>query len=535
MAGKYAKNTKTAKKSAPAKRSSSPQARRQAEKQRAANRRASEKKTTKAEREAKHAEEAKQHNQILAIVLFALSIFMACLVLIEGDHVWLWLHNLLMGLFGTCAILWPVLLLYISIVTAFERRNGRMRVKIGIMVGIIILVCAAFYIFGESAQESAPFFQTLGSLYGKGIERSGAGLVSGLLGIPLVLLLGTVGARIVIVLLLFVAVMILTGTSLVQLFRTVAKPAEVVANNIGEARERRQIERQRDMNIDIALDPDDPNQLPAHPVKSVKPQRNEKLEKLEKVFHSPDPVLDMEDGPGTSKAEDAAEVFRKPIGVQPTDSVVEPVEGAPAEEPPMPFVPKPVEHRKPAAEPAAKEVQLTMMDEPPQDRGEYHFPPVSMLETTKATDENEVANTRSSVRMLVETLKSFGVQTKILDISRGPAVTRYELQPAPGVKISKITNLADDIAMNLAASGVRIEAPIPGKAAVGIEVPNKKVSVVRMRELIESNTFATSKSRLTVVLGRDIAGEIATADLAKMPHLLIAGSTGSGKTRDLVC
>lgn len=95
---------------------------------------------------------------------------MACLVLIEGDHVWLWLHNLLMGLFGTCAILWPVLLLYISIVTAFERRNGRMRVKIGIMVGIIILVCAAFYIFGESAQESAPFFQTLGSLYGKGIE-----------------------------------------------------------------------------------------------------------------------------------------------------------------------------------------------------------------------------------------------------------------------------------------------------------------------------------------------------------------------------
>ena len=123
--------------------------------------------------------------------------------------------------------------------------------------------------------------------------------MSGLLGIPLVLLLGTVGARIVIVLLLFVAVMILTGTSLVQLFRTVAKPAEVVANNIGEARERRQIERQRDMNIDIALDPDDPNQLPAHPVKSVKPQRNEKLEKLEKVFHSPDPVLDMEDGPGT--------------------------------------------------------------------------------------------------------------------------------------------------------------------------------------------------------------------------------------------
>ena len=305
----------------------------------------------------------------------------------------------------------------------------------------------------------------------------------------------------------------------------------MVANNIGEARERRQIERQRDMNIDIALDPDDPNQLPAHPVKSVKPQRNEKLEKLEKVFHSPDPVLDMEDGPGTSKAEDAAEVFRKPIGVQPTDSVVQPVEGAPAEEPPMPFTPKPVEHKQPFAEPAAKEVQLTMMDEPPQD-GEYHFPPVSMLETTKATDETEIAHElQTNGRMLVETLKSFGVQTKILDICRGPAVTRYELQPAAGVKISKITNLADDIALNLAASGVRIEAPIPGKAAVGIEVPNKKVSTVRMRELIESTELREQpKATLTVALGRDIAGKVTVADLAKMPHLLIAGATGSGKS-----
>ena len=529
VAGRNEKKTQAAKKSVPPQKRANTQTKRRAEKQREANRRASEPKRTKAERDVKRAEDAKQRNQILAILLFALSIFMACLVLIEGDHVWFWLHSLLMGLFGTCAILWPILLLYISVATAFERHGGRMRAKIGMMIGIIILVCAAFYIFGEAPQEGASFFQTLGGLYGKGIERSGAGLVSGLLGIPLVLLLGSVGARIVIILLLFVAVMILTGTSLVQLFRTVAKPAEAVATNIGEARERRQIERQREMNIDIALDPDDPNNLPAHPVKSAKPQKNEKLEKLEKVFSTPDPVLEEAAKP---RAAETAEVLSKPIGVQPTDSVVQPVENDPAiSEAAAAFVQKMVERKQPPVSPApAKEVQLTMMDEPPED-GEYHFPPVSMLETTKATDESEVANElQTNGRMLVETLKSFGVQTKILDISRGPAVTRYELQPAAGVKISKITNLADDIAMNLAASGVRIEAPIPGKAAVGIEVPNKKVSVVRMRELIESNTFATSKSRLTVVLGRDIAGEIATADLAKMPHLLIAGSTGSGKS-----
>ena len=159
------------------------------------------------------------------------------------------------------------------------------------------------------------------------------------------------------------------------------------------------------------------------------------------------------------------------------------------------------------------------------------FPPVSMLEATKEADEGDVTNElQTSGRMLTETLKSFGVQTKIVDISRGPSVTRYELQPAPGVKISKITNLADDIAMNLAATGVRIEAPIPGKAAVGIEVPNQRVTTVRMRELIESNSFQTAKSPLTVVLGRDIAGSVTVADLAKDAAFADCGYYGPGKS-----
>ena len=137
---------------------------------------------------------------------------------------------------------------------------------------------------------------------------------------------------------------------------------------------------------------------------------------------------------------------------------------------------------------------------------------------------------RSNAEKLVSTLQSFGVQTRIIDIARGPAVTRYELQPSAGVKISKITNLADDIALNLAASGVRIEAPIPNKPAVGIEVPNKVVSTVSIREIIDSPEFQQAKSPLAVALGRDIAGKITVADLAKMPHTLIAGSTGSGKS-----
>lgn len=161
----------------------------------------------------------------------------------------------------------------------------------------------------------------------------------------------------------------------------------------------------------------------------------------------------------------------------------------------------------------------------------YITPPISILnEVEKPSEENLQEELRNNAEKLVNTLQSFGVQTRIIDIARGPAVTRYELQPSAGVKISKITNLADDIALNLAASGVRIEAPIPNKPAVGIEVPNKVVSTVSIREIIDSPEFAKAKSPLAVALGRDIAGKVTVADLAKMPHTLIAGSTGSGKS-----
>ncbi len=161
----------------------------------------------------------------------------------------------------------------------------------------------------------------------------------------------------------------------------------------------------------------------------------------------------------------------------------------------------------------------------------YTPPPVELLnDMPQTTDPNLQEELRINAEKLVDTLRSFGVQTRIVDIARGPAVTRYELQPSAGVKISKITGLADDIALNLAASGVRIEAPIPNKPAVGIEVPNKVVSTVSIREVIDSDDFRNAKSKLSVALGRDIAGNITIADLAKMPHTLIAGSTGSGKS-----
>ncbi len=162
----------------------------------------------------------------------------------------------------------------------------------------------------------------------------------------------------------------------------------------------------------------------------------------------------------------------------------------------------------------------------------YVLPPVTLLnpiekKLTQADIDTEIKN---NATVLVDTLKSFGVQTKYVGASRGPSVTRYELQPAPGVKISKITNLADDIALNLAASGVRI-APIPNKTAVGIEVPNQNKDTVYFRELVETEDFRNDfNKKLITVLGKDISGETITCNISKMPHLLIAGTTGSGKS-----
>ncbi|GAB4257347.1 FtsK/SpoIIIE family DNA translocase [Thermincola ferriacetica] len=161
----------------------------------------------------------------------------------------------------------------------------------------------------------------------------------------------------------------------------------------------------------------------------------------------------------------------------------------------------------------------------------YNLPPLSLLtKNVKLKSTRMSKDITDNVRILEETLANFGVKARVTQVSRGPAITRYELQPAPGVKVSRIVSLADDIALSMAASDVRIEAPIPGKAAIGIEVPNKEISMVHVRELFESPEFMNSSSKLTVALGKDIAGNTIIGDLASMPHLLIAGATGSGKS-----
>ena len=484
-------------------------------------------------------------------------------------------------MFGSWALLWPVLMIYVAVITAMEKPRGSISGKVWMTVVVIVLFCTTGFVFGgREIPDGLNFWEYIVHLYTQN-AGTGGGVVGGLLGLPLIRAAGELGARIIILLLLFVAVMVLTGTTLMGLFRTIKRPVDMVSEGLENARQRREEERlilERDAQIDVPLEP----QLPAHPVRAETPaslfppppekkkaeKKNDKLERLKSVFG----VEESEEQESATAAEVSASAQESAglpqqveEGAQALERALEEIEDIPIPAPqvdavrsapvqkepvsPLPDREKPPVEEAPPVPDDVKELTEKFMEEKEQkDRKEatpaqvtqyqaaepvkaYCFPPVTMLAVSPhGNPAMETEELQTNGRILVDTLKSFGVQTKILDICRGPAVTRYEIQPAAGVKISKITNLSDDLALNLAATGVRIEAPIPGKAAVGIEVPNKSRSTVRMRELVESNSFQTSKSKLSVALGRDIAGQPVIADLAKMPHLLIAGTTGSGKS-----
>ena len=500
------------------------------------------------------AEEIRQKNQVRAVVLFACAVFVGCLSIVEGDSLWKWAHNALLGLFGGWAVLWPVLMVYVAVITTLDKPMGSIGGKVWLTAIIILLFCATGYIFGGiRPAEGLGFFEYITLLYRQN-AGVGGGVLGGVLGQLLISAGGKTGAQIIILLLLFVGIMILTGTTLLGLFRTIKKPVDVVNESIQTARQRREEERlileQDRPNIDVPLEP----VMPAHPVSSElsalfppveprkkKSQHNEKLDRLQEVFgiaQEPEKKGEPAPPPVSEEPQEPQLPVSPVVSANPPmpdpETVLQPEPSAP-EEPPPPVV-KLFEQAQEEPEP-----QIPMPEKPrtatPSEmadylaQGAYCFPPVSMLAVSPQVDHaKETEELQTNGRVLVDTLNSFGVSTKILDICRGPSVTRYEIQPAAGVKISKITSLSDDLALSLAATGVRIEAPIPGKAAVGIEVPNRARSTVRMRDLIQSNAFQTSKGKLSVALGRDIAGQPVVADIARMPHLLIAGTTGSGKS-----
>lgn len=478
---------------------------------------------TKIQNSAARKEAVQGRRQLLSVIWFAVAVFLLCVVFIPGQNVWLAIHNFIFGVFGVTAYFYPFLLGFVAVLFAMDKIGGSMNAKVIESGILVILVGAAVDIFATH-NDALTFWQHLTAAYKSGSHLKSGGFLGALVGQPLYLAFGKTGAAITAILLIFVFLMIITGTTLMSLFRTMARPVKSIseqAENAYQARLERESEEAQSgkqlkvikgFNVDIPVDdiPEKRN-IP-------KTSLDEKQRKVVSAYYGETPESDPEK-PAVPEPEEKTDDIKPEIETALKAAKTE-AEAEKRDIPPE----KVAEPTKPA------EFSVPEKDAEPKAEG-YSYPPLSLLNKSKATDTAALsAELDHTAEHLVETLKSFGVETRIVDISRGPTVTRYELQPCAGVKISKITNLADDIALNLATAGVRIEAPIPNKAAVGIEVPNKASAVVGVRGILESPAFINAKSKLTVALGRDIGGNVVVTDIAKMPHGLIAGATGSGKS-----
>ena len=478
---------------------------------------------TKIQNSAARKEAVQGRRQLLSVIWFAVAVFLLCVVFIPGQNVWLAIHNFIFGVFGVTAYFYPFLLGFVAVLFAMDKIGGSMNAKVIESGILVILVGAAVDIFSKH-NDALTFWQHLTAAYKSGSHLKSGGFLGALVGQPLYLAFGKTGAAITAILLIFVFLMIITGTTLMSLFRTMARPVKSIseqAENAYQARLERESEEAQSgkqlkvikgFNVDIPVDdiPEKRN-IP-------KTSLDEKQRKVVSAYYGETPESEPEK-PAVPEPEEKTDDIKPEIETALKAAKTE-AEAEKRDIPPE----KAAEPTKPA------EFSVPEKDAEPKTEG-YSYPPLSLLNKSKATDTAALsAELAHTAEHLVETLKSFGVETRIVDISRGPTVTRYELQPCAGVKISKITNLADDIALNLATAGVRIEAPIPNKAAVGIEVPNKASAVVGVRGILESPAFINAKSKLTVALGRDIGGNVVVTDIAKMPHGLIAGATGSGKS-----
>lgn len=465
---------------------------------------------TKGKTKTKNDAKKQRKKQFSAIILFAVGLFLVAVSIIPGLGAWEFIQNFLKGLFGPiCYAVGPIIV-GIAVIIAIDKEDIEVKNKIWQMAILLILLCGFSQIFYGLPLGSS-FFGKLIALWVDGVSLNSGGILASVLGWPLLRYCGTAGASIILLLLTFVFLMLITGSTLMGFFKTCAKPVKQMEESYTQFKEQREEKKKSKFNIDVALDDEDI--MPEHPVSSPNAvfEDDRTSEVIDEILRNSELEFNA----------DNVNVKETPVNDTPIEDMLDKAIND--------FKRSPEEVSK---EPPAKKPEPIPMDikvETPVDS--YKFPSVSLLKQPKGRSNTDVSEElKANATKLVEALKSFGVQTKIIDICRGPAVTRYELQPSTGVKISKITGLADDIALNLATAGVRIEAPIPNKPAVGIEVPNRKTDTVSIREVVDSNEFKNSKSKLTMALGRDITGNVTVGDIGSMPHLLIAGATGSGKS-----
>lgn len=461
-------------------------------------------------------------SRIAVVVLFALSVLFFFISVIKGQGAWLFLHNLYVGAFGMFASwVFPILTIVITVLYSIKEHEPKLLlVKSAESVAMILFISAFIHICRN--QPGDVFKEAVVNSYNSAPEIFNGGFFGAVLG-WLMLTFGKAPAVIVDLILIFVVFMFLSGITIIQFLKGAAKPATATYDKVKPAIDEKIEQRKRaKAAIDVPLDPVAPseeNEQESDKSKKKKKKKDESEAPQSEEMRVSQQIID--DINAAIEKKKAEKVHNNSQIVQEPKSIDEIVENATDS------------NAKKASsdnDKASEKFEVTgeQMNSTVED---YVIPPVSLLKAAKHAKEKDISNElKNSAEKLVETLHSFNVDATITDISRGPSVTRYELKPATGIRISKITTLTDDIALNLAATSIRIEAPIPGKSAVGIEVPNSIRNSVSMREIVDSPEFSRQKSKLSAGLGKDISGNCVFCDVAKMPHLLIAGTTGSGKS-----
>ncbi len=488
--------------------------------------------------------------QAWAVIVFVIGLLLLTITLIKGKNVWLFLHNFLFGIFGIGTYLVAPLMIYIAVKLTIQPDIGKIKHKIWQIAVLLALACGMIQVIFMNGYSGNSLANIFGNLYRSGQELKSGGIISAVIGLPLSAAFGNIGAAIIMVLFIFAFILLITGTTLLDtfygvrnVFRAASKPVKRMEDQYLKIREVREMQQEEEEDWE-----EEQNQVflleqPQEPYPRKKRFDFQGLFKSgqDLIREKPPEIPKEKEKPMTKAKTTAPKKSPVLLDIDVTDEDFQQEQKmAPLEELVKKAIPKSESNcikKDQPDEPKEDELEETedIVDELNEAElkltKEYVYPPIHLLKAPVAiSNQNLSEELKSNAELLVDTLKSFGVQTRIIDISRGPTVTRYELQPSAGVKISKITGLSDDIALNLAAAGVRIEAPIPNKAAVGIEVPNKVTETVTMREIVDSSAFRDAKSKLTVALGKDISGQEMVFDIAKTPHMLIAGSTGSGKS-----
>lgn len=457
-------------------------------------------------------------NQFWSIVLFAVGVLILLMALIKGSAGWNGIHNFLLGLFGLAVFFVPVILIYTAVLIGMEKSQRCVAGRAVWGVAMTLLISAAIQIIAVGELPGDGFFSHISTMYSDGKELRGGGVAGIIIAGPLLTFFGKTGSQIITVIMFFVFGMLLSGKGLIEFLKMLTKPFKFIWNCLEGVKN-----LLTGGDFEDAFDDDD-----------------EEEEREKENFNADLEAIELVNNRNSQKSRAAQQKFpaepeflldipilddnRKPVQAE-TEFLDE--NGNP--QPPVESLDVLISQAAKNVSPKAEIIEET---DPEPPKREYILPSIELLTPpdVKSKSDEATAEMRDKAEIIVNTLKSFGVTVRISNIYRGPAITRYEIQPGAGVKVSKIKGLEDDIALYLAAQGVRIEAPVPGKAAVGIEVPNTNKDMVTLREILASPEFRNSTSKLSFAVGKDISGSVIVGDVAKMPHVIIAGTTGSGKS-----